>query len=152
MREIKVPRVTRKAFDKNRKASDLLRKQVAQLEHVVTMARGAGAMPLSASRVRTEGQVARFIAQATTALRGNAAAASPSPTVAPTAATSQPAAPGQPSSSGTATPASPRRDAASVRKKRTARKRKATKSAKKAAKKTAKRAHTRKTTAKRSRR
>jgi hypothetical protein len=69
MREIKVPRVSSKAFNKNRTASDLLRRQVAQLEHVIEVTRGVGAMAMSANRVRTEGQAAAFITQATQALQ-----------------------------------------------------------------------------------
>lgn len=69
MREIKVPRVSSKAFNKNRAASDLLRRQVAQLEHVVEVTRGTGAIAMSANRVRTEGQAAAFITQATQALQ-----------------------------------------------------------------------------------
>lgn len=87
MREIRVPRVTTKAFDTNRRASDLLKKQVAQLEHVVEVTKGAGAVTMSAKRVKTEGQAAKFIAEATRALnivarpvQVPAAAATPVPT------------------------------------------------------------------------
>lgn len=105
MREIKVPRVSAAAFDKNRPASDLLKKQVAQLEHVVAVTRGAGVGTLSAKRVRTEGQAAKFIAEATRALNilprpsqppgapdptpGAAAAAAEAPAPAPVRRTSE---------------------------------------------------------------
>ncbi len=100
MREIRVPRVTTKAFDKNRRASDLLKTQVAQLEHVVEVTKGAGAVTMSAKRVKTEGQAAKFIAEATRALnivarpvQVPAAAATPVPAApaAPAPATRSPA-------------------------------------------------------------
>lgn len=66
MREIKVPRVPKRAFNKNRPASDLLRRQVEQLRHVVAGAAGAaGAAGVPEKRVRTEGQVAQFVASVT---------------------------------------------------------------------------------------
>ena len=79
MREIKVPRVSSRAFNKNRVASDLLRKQVAQLEHVIEVTRGAGAIAMSARRVRTEGQAAAFITQATLALQREYVPPAPAP-------------------------------------------------------------------------
>lgn len=78
MKVIKVPKVSVKAFNKNRPASDLLKKQVAQLQHVVEVVTG-GPAPVPARKVRTEGQAAAYIAAATRALHPEAARPAPAP-------------------------------------------------------------------------
>ena len=69
MKVVKVPRVTRRAFDTHRNASDLLRRQVDQLEHIVTRLRGPHALKRSARRVRTEAQAAAFVTDALRVLK-----------------------------------------------------------------------------------
>lgn len=69
MKVVKVPRVTRRAFDTHRNASDLLRRQVDQLEHIVTRLRGPHALKRTARRVRTEAQAAAFVTDALRVLK-----------------------------------------------------------------------------------
>lgn len=71
MKPIKVPKVPASAFDRNRPASDLLRRQVEQLEHVLSTP-GSGNrmldMKAAAKRVKTEGQASAFMLKAMMAL------------------------------------------------------------------------------------
>jgi hypothetical protein len=73
IKRIKVPKVSAGAYNAKRPASDLLRRQVAQLEHVVARVAGYGAVPTPAKKVKTEGQAAAFIAAVTRALQPNVA-------------------------------------------------------------------------------
>jgi hypothetical protein len=93
MKVIKVPKVSARAFNKNRPASDLLKKQVAQLQHVVETVTG-GPGPVPARKVRTEGQAAAYIAQATRALHPEATR--PAAQAAPTPTPARPARPSRP--------------------------------------------------------
>jgi hypothetical protein len=67
IRKIKVPTVSAKAYNAKRPASDLLRRQVAQLEHLVGRLPGYE-VPMPAKRVKTEGQASTFITAITRAL------------------------------------------------------------------------------------
>jgi hypothetical protein len=69
MKIIPVPRVTRRAFDVRRNASDLIRRQVVQLEHVVERLKGAGVLKRRARSIRTEAQAAAFVTDAMRALK-----------------------------------------------------------------------------------
>lgn len=82
MREIKVPKVPASAFDKNRKPSDLIRRQVEHLQHVVARRPDGAALAADARRVRTEGQAAAFIGRVTRLLHAEGAPA-PEATMAP---------------------------------------------------------------------
>lgn len=85
MREITVPKVPARAFNKNRPASDLLKRQVAQLQHVVEVATGGPVIATPLKKVKTEGQAAAFIAQVTRALAPATAPIAPAAPAAPTA-------------------------------------------------------------------
>ncbi len=65
IREIPVPKVPASAFNKNRKPSDLIRRQLEHLQHVVARHPAGAALAAQAKRVRTEGQAAAFIGRAT---------------------------------------------------------------------------------------
>lgn len=69
MREIKVPKVPARAFDKNRRLSDLIRRQVEHLAHVAGRREGGAGLAGEARRVRTEGQAAAYIGRVTAWLR-----------------------------------------------------------------------------------
>ena len=75
IREIKVPKVPSSAFDKNRKPSDLIRRQLEHLQHVVARHPAGAALATEAKRVRTEGQAAAFIGRATQLLHAEGAPA-----------------------------------------------------------------------------
>jgi hypothetical protein len=75
IREIKVPRVPPSAFNKNRKPSDLIRRQIEHLQHVVARHPAGAALAADAKRVRTEGQAAAFIGRATQLLYAEGAPA-----------------------------------------------------------------------------
>jgi hypothetical protein len=65
MREIKVPKVPASAFDKNRRPSDLIWRQVEHLQHVAARHPDGAALAADAKRIRTEGQAAAFIGRVT---------------------------------------------------------------------------------------
>lgn len=71
MKPVKVPKVPASAFDRNRPASDLLKRQVDQLEHALSTP-GSGNrmldMKAAAKRVKTEGQASAFMLKAMMAL------------------------------------------------------------------------------------
>ena len=72
MKPIKVPKVPATAFDSTRPASDLLQRQVDQLQHVLGAKPGSGDrmsdMKAAAKRVKTEGQASAFMLKAMMAL------------------------------------------------------------------------------------
>lgn len=81
---VSVPRTPKRAFDTNRPASTLIRSQIEQLQ--AAEAERAGAARPKRRRIRTEGQAARYIAEATRRLQappGNDAAAAAPPGTAP---------------------------------------------------------------------
>jgi hypothetical protein len=75
IREIKVPKVPASAFDKNRKPSDLIRRQIEHLQHVAARHPDGKALAADARRVRTEGQAAAFIGRVTRLLHAEGAPA-----------------------------------------------------------------------------
>lgn len=83
IREIPVPKVPASAFNKNRKPSDLIRRQLEHLQHVVARHPAGGVLAAQAKRVRTEGQAAAFIGRATQLLHaeGRPAPEAPVPPV-----------------------------------------------------------------------
>jgi hypothetical protein len=72
MKPIKVPNVPASAYDRNRPASDLLKRQVDQLQHVLSAVASTGNrvtdMKAAAKRVKTEGQASAFMLKAMLAL------------------------------------------------------------------------------------
>jgi len=74
MKPIKVPKVPASAYNKNRKASDLLRSQVVQLGYILAPSGTGHRLANQAKRVKTEGQAAAFIAKVTRRLHPEGAA------------------------------------------------------------------------------
>lgn len=96
MKPIKVPKVPASAFNKNRRASDLLRSQVEQLGYILAPSGTGNRLAAQAKRVRTEGQAAAFIEKVTRRLHPEgigqpAGAASPPIAVAVTKRKKRPA-------------------------------------------------------------
>jgi|KBSSwiStaDraftv2_1062776.scaffolds.fasta_scaffold286511_2 hypothetical protein len=77
MAVIRVPKTPKKAFNKNRPASKLLKSQVAQLEWAVRPASERKPYQLPKASVRTEGEAAARIEELTRRLHPEGAKAAP---------------------------------------------------------------------------
>ena len=89
MAVIRVPKTPKKAFNKNRPASKLLKSQVAQLEWAVRPASERKPYQLPKASVRTEGEAAARIEELTRRLHPEGAKAGP-PVAEPQAARARP--------------------------------------------------------------